>query len=116
MQRKIKLPLSVGDTVTLFCLNGRGPFHIKLLEFSISENRLKWHMRTADRHTLFGSGVRDVVMLPYFKDTWICVSIPVLMHVNTKGLLADFIFNVPASVRVEKNDPLAKVVSFELKL
>lgn len=115
MQRKIKIPLSVGDTVTLFTLDGRGPFHMKLLEFNIASNRLQWTFRTGDRHTLYASNVRDVVMIPYFKDSWICASIPVLLHVSVKGLLTDFIFNVPTSIRIERNDPSAKTASFDIK-
>ncbi len=116
MQNKIKLPISVGDTLSLFTLNGRGPFHLKLTQFNVENNRLTWEMRTADGHTLYASNVRQVCGLPYFRATrsFICVSIPITLHVSMECLRADFIVNVPNSVSVEKNHVSAQGSNFDV--
>ena len=110
MLRKLKLPVSVNETVSFFTLNGQGPFHIKLEQFDISDNRLKWSFRSSEGHTIMAHGVRHQVALPFFKDAWVCVSIPLHMHVGADTLRADFIFMVPASVTLECNHASARGV------
>jgi hypothetical protein len=109
MQRKIRLPVAANDVLTLVPMNGAQAKHIKLVKFKLDNNRIEWEFRSLERHVICSANdPRLAVRLPYFnEETWICLSLPICIHVGSDGLKADFIVNVPSSVKVQRNAPSA---------
>lgn len=119
MQRIIRLPIAVGDTLTFYFQNGRKPEHLLLRSLKVVDNRIEWLFRSSQNHSLFGTGARHSEKFPHRflsndgnDDSWICLSIPIVMHVAPGELRTNFILNVPSSVRVQKNEQSAKAIEF----
>lgn len=112
MQRKVKLPVAVLDTLTFISKNGKKPAHLQLISLTVDDNTIHWEFRSSERHRLFGQNARAKERLPFIDepDCWVCLSIPIVMHVGIDLLKTEFIFSVPASVSVQKNDPSAKAI------
>lgn len=110
MQRKVVLPVAQGDTLTFSFKNGRSPIHIMLTNIEMKDNRITWTFRSAERHTIYGSTAREQVVLPFFGEEgcYVCLSIPLRIHVGTDKLKPDFVLCIPSSVSVQSNDVSAK--------
>lgn len=113
MERKLRLPVAVSDTLTFVFMNGKPAKHLKLAELNVKNNRIDWTFKSPDRHTFYGSTVRDKVSIDTFLNSVeggaICLSIPVVMHIDDRDALkAEFIFFLPSSVTIQRNHPSAQ--------
>ena len=74
---------------------------IKLLDFSVKDGRLEWEIMTSCGTRIVGT-LRSQQRLPFWPDSWVCPSIPVVLHdKQADGLALDFIFNVPSQYRID---------------
>lgn len=106
MQIRLRVPMQLGDKAYFVKPSDKpGDIseipYVELTDFKIEHGRAVWRMNSKAGHLIEGR-IRDQQVIPYFRDSWIALAIPVKMDVKAKGLSADFIFCVPSSIAVER--------------
>lgn len=102
MQKKLRTRLEMGRPVFLVDASKEAPDLLKcieLIDFNATHGSINWSVKCGDGQIITGK-VRDQQPIPFLKDSWITLAIPIKLHIKQKCFAPDFIVFIPGSYQL----------------
>lgn len=100
-KKKIRLHLEIGLSIqfkNVISMKADPKNTVELVDFKIQDNRVEWTLRLGNGELVEGR-IGDTRPFPMFEGSWVCLSIPITLHVKRNGALSpDFVFFLPDTI------------------